>query len=221
MTRRRRPPVGLCPQPPPRWRRLRRLHRADHLPAVPEDGRRAGDHRASRRDASGRTCGGRAASRSLRATRTRCARSASSRGILGDIFAGQPEPAEQPGDARAADQVDRRDRVDQPERRRQGRCVRGTTGEGGRRGQEGRRPILHPAAADRLHGPLDPARSTGQQGLHDRRSRLRHRGVPRRRLRLAQAADRRRVRARGRQADQDQDLLRPGPRRASPPPGAR
>ena len=48
MTRRRSKTLGLLPHPAPRRHRLRRLHRAAHLPAVPQDGRRARHRRCPR-----------------------------------------------------------------------------------------------------------------------------------------------------------------------------
>ena len=74
----RRQALGLLPHPAPRRRRLRRLHRADHLPAVPQDGRRA-RRRAARATPTGRTCASRAAPTCSTPTSRRCARSASSR----------------------------------------------------------------------------------------------------------------------------------------------
>jgi type I restriction enzyme M protein len=76
--------LGLLPHPAPRRYRLRRLHRADHLPALPQDGRRAGRRIAGRlrrpalRDQSG--------SRLIDAYTDLLRKLARQPGILGDIF---------------------------------------------------------------------------------------------------------------------------------------
>ena len=104
--------LGLLPHPAPRRHRLRRLHRADHLPALPQDGRRAG-----RRAAQGLRLADAASSRvrhrtSPTTTSTCSGRSGKQPGILGDIYAGAQSRVQQPGQPEEADRPDRRDRVD-------------------------------------------------------------------------------------------------------------
>ena len=67
-------------------------------------------------------------------------------------------------------------------------------------GKKGAGQYFTPRLLIQSHGPLHQARPAGQQGLHDRRPGLRHRRLPRRRLRMAQGRDRRSARPRHRQA---------------------
>ena len=154
-------------------------------------------------------------------TSTSCARSASSRASSATSSRGATVALQQPGQPQEADRPDRRDRVDRARRRRQGRGLRGPAGEGRERGQEGRGPVLHAAPAHPVHRPLHEARPARAAGLHDLRPGLRHRRLPRRRLRVAHGRDQ------GRRLDRDTakrvrsaDLLRPGARRPAAPAGA-
>ena len=147
---------GYLPRPAPRRHGLRRLHRAADLPALPQDGRRA-RHRlptyaelmSRRRDraipATGPTC---ASSRapSWPSTTRRCLRTLGKQhGILGDIFAGAQNRFTNPVNLSTLIGLIDETEWTSSRRRRQGGGVRGTAGEGGRGGQEGRRPVLHAA----------------------------------------------------------------------------
>ena len=109
-------------------------------------------------------------------------------GILGDIFAGAQSRFTNPVNLHKLIRLIDETEWTGPRRRRQGRSLRRAAGEGGGRGQEGRRPVLHAARPHPEHRPLHEARPARNHGLHDRRPGLRHRRLPRRRLRVAQGA---------------------------------
>ena len=178
-------------------------------------------HRRCPRAATGRRCATKSGT-ALTDHYTDCsASSARQRGILGDIYAERQSRFNNPVNLKRLINL-----IDETEwtalgRRREGRGLRGPAGKGRQRGQEGRGAIFHAARADPVHRPLHEARPARQAGLHHLRSRLRHRRLPRRRLRMAHEPDQgRRPRPRHRQAHQEGRLLRPGPGRPPAPAGA-
>ena len=190
--RRRRQPhrpeaLDLLQRPPRRRALLPGLPGAAHVPALPQDGRRA--RRAHRRGAGhpqglplGRprqpADGGRQAGAALprhagEARRAgRDARAHLREGAEQDPGPGQAPPAHR--------RADRQGELALDVGRREGRRLRGPAGAE-RPGREGRRgPVLHAAAAHRGHRGLRAARA----GRGDHRPRLRHRRLPPRRPRL-------------------------------------
>ncbi len=214
---------GGSATPSPRWRRLRRLHRAAHLPAVPQDGRRAWDHRACpSRDCDWpylRKQSGTELTDALH--RGRCARSASSTGILGDIFAGAQNRFTNPVNLQKLIGL-----IDETEWTALDVDVKAAAFEGllekaASEGKKGAGQYFTPRVLIQSHRPLHEARPARQPGLHDRRPGLRHRRLPRRRVRVAQGADQAAPStATPPSGSSTQHLLRPGAGRPPAPAGA-
>ena len=122
-------------------------------------------------------------------------------GLLGDIFTRAASRFNNPVNLkRLIDLIDETE-MDHARGRRQGRGLRGPAGEGRERGEEGGRPVLHAAPADPVDRALRAPRSARASGSHDLRSGLRHRRLPRGRLRVVpgrDAREERRPRARSR-----------------------
>ncbi len=221
MTRRRRQALGLLPHASPRRRRLRRLHRADHLPALPQDGRRA-RHRRCPTDTDWPYLRKQyAAPTSLDAYIEALRTLGKQPGILGDIFAGAQNRFTNPVNLKQAHRPDRRDRVDLARRRRQGCRLRRAPGEGRQRRQEGRRPVLHAAPPDpdawSAASSPTPASARTSRSMTRPAAPAASSSPPTNgsRTRPAERFDRdiaKRIR--------DQDLLRPGTRRPAAAPGA-
>ena len=110
-------------------------------------------------------------------------------GILGDIYAGAQSRFNNPVNLKKLINLIDETEWTSPRRRREGRRLRGAAREGRERGQEGRRPVLHAARPDPVDRPLHEARPARAPGLHDLRPGLRHRRLPRRRLRVARRRD--------------------------------
>ena len=168
--------LELRPRPARPRHQLRRLRRADHLPAVPEDG--PGAHRAAGRalDHPGEVALGEAGAAGRRRAGAAVPPHAGGAGQgEGPDRHHLPQGAEQahrPGQAQARGLADRRRDLDRHRRGREGRDLRGPAGEERGRGEVRRRPVLHAAPADRRDGQADrPAhrRDGARPGLRHRR----------------------------------------------------
>ena len=164
--------LGLLPHPAARRHRLRRLHRADHLPALPQDGRRAGIDLTlefADADATGPIAPGRgsgttadALTRPLHRDPPRPRQAA---GHPRRHLRRGPIAVQQPGQPQAARRPDRRDRMDLARRRREGRRLRGPAGEGRQRGEEGGGAVFHAPRPHPVDRPLHEARPPRQPAI--------------------------------------------------------
>ena len=110
-------------------------------------------------------------------------------GILGDIYAEAQSRFNNPVNLKRLVNLIDETRVDHAGRGREGRSLRGASGEGRQRGQEGGRAVLHAPRPDPVHRPLHEARPAGLQGIHHLRSGLRHGRLPGGGLRMADPPD--------------------------------